>query len=71
MSIVNNLNPNEANSKCSGSTIHFISGSGTPLTENCSQYSGSTIHTCMKLEPPIHRTDSKVYIFRRGHVILL
>ena len=47
----------EANSKCSGSTFF-----GTPRMENCSQYSGSTIHTCMEVEPPIHRTASKVYL---------
>ena len=30
--------------------------------ENCSEYSGSTIHTCsMKMEPPLLRTASKVY----------
>ena len=29
--------------------------------ENCSKYSGSTVHTSMKLEPPLHRTASKVY----------
>ena len=47
----------EANSKCSGSTFF-----GTPRMENCSQYSGSTIHTCMEVEPLIHRTASKVYL---------
>ena len=29
--------------------------------ENGSQYSGSTVHTCMKVEPPIQRAASKVY----------
>ena len=35
-------------------------GSGTPHTENCSQYSGSTDHTCVIVEPPIQRTAAKV-----------
>ena len=52
-------NPFEANLKCSGSTIH--KGFGTPHTENSSKYSSSTFHTCMKLEPPIPRSASKVY----------
>ena len=30
--------------------------------ESCSEYSGSTIHTCMKMEPPLFRTASKVYL---------
>ena len=34
-------------------------GSGTPHTENCSQYSGSTDHTCVIVEPPIQRTASE------------
>ena len=29
--------------------------------ESCSEYSGSTLHTCMKMEPPLQRTASKVY----------
>ena len=36
---------------------------GTPHMENCSQYSGSTIHIYMNVEPPIQRTASKVYLF--------
>jgi hypothetical protein len=59
------LNPIEANSKCSASTIHTMCGSGTPLMESCSKYSGSTIHTCMKLEPPIQRAASKVYLIKK------
>ena len=47
----------EANSKCSGSTYQWF---GTPRIASCSQYSGSTVHTCMNMEPPIHRTASKV-----------
>ena len=31
-------------------------GSGTPHTKNCSQYSGSTDHTCVIVEPPLQRT---------------
>ena len=26
-----------------------------------SQYPGSTFHTCMNMEPPVHRVSSKVY----------
>ena len=56
------LNPVEANLKCSASTIQIF-GFGTPHMENCSMYSDSTFHTCMILEPPIHRTASKVKYF--------
>ena len=38
--------------------VHVL---GTPHMENCSKYSASTIHTCMKVEPPIHGTASKVH----------
>ena len=38
-------------------------GSGTPHTENCSQYSGSTDHTCVIVEPPIQRTASKGLLY--------
>ena len=48
----------ETNSRCSGSTVL---GFGTPRIENCLQYSGSTFHTCMNSEPPIHEAVSKVY----------
>ena len=36
-------------------------GLGTPHLWNCSQYSVSTIHACLNVEPPIHRAASKVY----------
>ena len=39
--------------------------------ENGSQYSGSTVHTCMKVEPPIHRADraaSKVYFEHQNQI---
>ena len=52
----------QANSKCSGSTIHTMCGSGTPLMENCSKDLGSTIHTCMEVEPQIQREASMVYL---------
>ena len=60
MNVLNNEILFKQNSKCSVSTIQFI-GVGYPHMENCSKYSGSTAHTCMKLEPPIHRTAYKVY----------
>ena len=31
-----------------------------PHLWNCSQYSVNTIHACLNVEPPIHRTASKV-----------
>ena len=37
-------------------------GSGTPHAKNCSQYSGSTYHTCVIVEPPIQGTASKVLL---------
>ena len=52
-------NPVETNSKCSGSTIL---GFGTPRIENCLKYSGSTFHIYMKMEPPVHKAVSKVYL---------
>ena len=59
MSIANEqLNPVEANSSCSGSTIP---GFGIPRILNGSEYSGSTVHIYMNVEPPIHRAASKVY----------
>ena len=36
--------------------------------ENGSQYSGSTVHTCMKMEPPIQRTASKVYFYDQNWI---
>ena len=36
--------------------------------ENGSQYSGSTVHTCMKMEPPIHRAASKVYFENQNRI---
>ena len=51
--------PVETNSKCSGSTIP---GFGTPRIEDCLKYSGSTFHIYMKMEPPIHKAVSKVYL---------
>ena len=41
-------------------SVHVL---GTPHIENCSKYSGSTTHTCMRVEPPLHRTASKVHLF--------
>ena len=59
MSIANlQLNPVEASSNCSGSTIL---GFGIPHILNGSEYSGSTVHIYMNVEPPIHRAASKVY----------
>ena len=59
MSIANKqLNPVEASSNCSGSTIL---GFGIPRILNGSEYSGSTFHIHMKVEPPLHRAASKVY----------
>ena len=40
--------------------VHVL---GTPHMENCSKYSGSTTHTCMRVEPALHRTASKVCFF--------
>ena len=57
------LYPAESNSKCSGSTIQ-IPWHWNPRMKNCSKYSISTVHSNMKLEPPIHRTASKVCSFR-------
>ena len=36
--------------------------------ENGSQYSGSTVHTCMKVEPPIQRAASKVYFEHQNQI---
>ena len=60
MDVLNNKILFQQNSKCSVSTVQFI-GVGNPHLENCSKYSGSTVHTFMKLEPPIDRTAYKVY----------
>ena len=46
----------------SGSTFLW---NGIPHLWNCSQYSGSTIHGCMNVEPPIHRIASKVYLISK------
>ena len=53
-----------------GSIIHYLKpphkeilyrfNSSPNSNEVTSQYSGSTIHTCMKVKPPIQRTGSKV-----------
>ena len=48
--------------KGSGSTFLW---NGIPHLWNCSQYSGSTIHGCMNVEPPIHRIASKVYLISK------
>ena len=49
---------------CSGcGEVYCVHVLGTPHIENCSKYSGSTTHTCMRVEPPLHKTASDVYIF--------
>ena len=63
MKVVNNLNLNEANSKCSDSTIHFMEVEPPSFRIVHSIWA---VH--MKLEPPIHRTAYKVYMF---YIILL
>ena len=52
------------NSKCSEKYMYLEN----PHMENCSQYSGSTIHTCMKVDPPIHRTATKVYFQHQSKI---
>ena len=43
-------------------------GSGTPHTKNCSQYSGSTDHTCVIVEPPIQRTASEGLLMKYNSI---
>ena len=51
--------------------VRVVHSFGTPRMENCLQYSVSTIHTCMEVEPPIHRTASKVYLCNLKYLVYL
>ena len=59
-SLIHILKENPVWSKILKGSASTSNGLEPPHLWNCSQYSVNTIHACLNVEPPIHRTASKV-----------